>query len=374
MNQINRRQFSLSIAATVGALASQSAVAQSGSIPIGVIFPTKSIVGRQGEQGAQIAADLINTDGGVLNGKTIKLVVYDSNFSPVEGAAAVQRMLSQDGVRIVTGEISSTVAFAVIPIAQSENALLMLAMPKHSDITKSGYEGVFRLNTTTVMDESSFFDYILKTVNPVKIAFLVQNDDYGLTSLEDAKKFFGSRVVFTDIFEVKQSDFSAMASNVRGTGADLVVITAANPEQSGNLIKSMADLGFNPKRALMPGMLNNDFPKVAGKAGEGVFSEDIYAPTIDNDVNKRFVKAYEEKYKATPGKIEALAFESVWFPALAIKKAGTATDMKKIAQTLKANTWLGPRGNVVFDATGQASSSNLYHIEVKNGQAIGTRR
>lgn len=35
--------------------------------------------------------------------------------------------------------------------------------------------------------------------------------------------------------------------------------------------------------------------------------------TIKNDLNQKFVAAYEKKYNETPGKIEALGFATVWF-------------------------------------------------------------
>ncbi|MBO4226834.1 ABC transporter substrate-binding protein [Bradyrhizobium neotropicale] len=376
MRAISRRHFGFGATAALSTLTlgSRDAVSQTkGSVSIGVIFPTKSIIGRQGVQGANIAADFVNADGGI-DGKEMRLIVYDTNYSPVEGVAAIQRLLTQDDVRIVVGEISSTVALAAIPVVKSEDALLMLSVPKHPDVTKSGYDRVFRLNTTSVMDAASFNGYLLKTVAPSKIALLAENNDVGRLGIEDAKKSFGSRLVFTDIFDVKQSDFSALASNTRGSGADLVCIVASNPEQSGNLIKSMADVGFAPKRCLMPGFLNNDLPKVAGRAADGVFSEDIYAASIDTDLNRKFVKAYETKYGSIPGKIELLGFESVWIMAQAMKKGGTTTDTKRLAEVLHSNKWTSPRGTVSFDATGQASSDHVYRVEVKDGQVVATQR
>jgi branched-chain amino acid transport system substrate-binding protein len=376
MRKMNRRLLSAAVAGALIALGlgAQSSIASAkDTVPIGVIFPTKSIIGQQGVQGANIAADMLNADGGV-NGKDVRLIVYDTNYSPVEGVAAVERLLTQDGVRIVAGEISSTIALAAIPVVQAEDGLLMLSVPKHPDVTKSGYDRVFRLNTTSTMDAVSFNAYLKDKVAPQKIAYLAENNDFGRLTLDDAKKSFGSKIIFTDIFEVKQSDFSALASNVRGSGADLVCIMASNPEQSGNLIKSMADVGYKPKRCLTPGVLNNDLPKVAGAAAEGVFSEDIYAPSIDTDLNRQFVKSYEAKYKSTPGKIELLGFESVWIAGQAMQKAGTTTDTKKIAETLRANPWSSPRGMVTFDSTGQASSDHVYFVEVKDGKVVATQR
>ncbi|MGF3027190.1 ABC transporter substrate-binding protein [Methylobacterium aquaticum] len=374
MEVLNRRSCLIGLA-LVTSLAASAAWGQSGKpVEIGVIFPLKNIIGKQGMQGASLAAEFIDADGGTVGRRPIKLIAYDTNFSPVEGVAAVQRLLTQDDVKVIVGEISSTIALAAIPIAKSEDALLMLAVPKHPDVTKSDYGGVFRLNTTTAMDAASFNKYLTQDVASNGIAVLVENNDVGRLSLDNMKSLFGAKLVYSDIFGVTQSDFSVIASNVRGSGADLVCVVASNPEQSGNLFKSMADLNYKPKRCLLPGFLNSDVPKVAGPAAEGVFSEDIYAPSIDTPLNKRFVDAYKVKYKETPSKVELLGFESVWIVAQAMKAAGTATDTKKIAETLRSNEWESPRGKLRFDGVGQAASDNLYRVEVRGGQVVQSAR
>jgi branched-chain amino acid transport system substrate-binding protein len=360
---------------TAGALALISSMAFAADpVKIGVLFPVKNIIGKQGERGAELAADMLNKKGGVVDGRPVKLIVYDTNYQPVEGVAAAQRLLTQDEVKFVVGEVSSTVALAVIPVVQSEGALAMFAIPKHPDVTKSGYQNVFRLNSTTAIDAASFDKHLRDDLAPRKVAVLAENNDLGQLSVQNMKKLFGDRLVFSDFFAVQQSDFSALASNVRASNADLVCIVASNPEQSGNLLRAMSDLGYAPKRCLMPGLLNNDVPKVAGNAAEGVFSEDVYAPTLDNPLNKEFVAAYQQKYGAVPGKIEALGFESVWVVGNAIKAAGTDTDIDKISQTLRARKWRTPRGELRFDASGQALSDDIYRVEVKDGKLTLTAK
>lgn len=361
------------MAASAAALLSTTAMAAD-PVKIGVIFPVKNIIGKQGEQGAQLAAEILNSQGGTVDGRPIELVVYDTNYQPVEGVAAAQRLLTEDEVKFIVGEISSTVALAVIPVVESEGALAMFAVPKHPDVTKSGYGNVFRLNSTTAIDSVSFDKYLKDDIAPQKVAVLAENNDLGRLTVENMKALFGDNLAFSDFFAVQQSDFSALASNARASGADLVCIVASNPEQSGNLLRAMSDLGYEPKRCIMPGLLNNDLPKVAGKAAEGVFSEDVYAPSLDNELNKQFVAAYEQKYGVTPGKIEALGFESVWVVGNAIKVANTDSDVEKVSETLRSQEWQSPRGKLRFDETGQALSDDIYRVEVKDGKVVLTQR
>ena len=337
-------------------------------IKVGVLFPTKTVNGKQGVQGAQLAADMLNAAGGVLGGRKIEIVSYDTNLSPVDGVAAVQRMIDQDRVKIITGELSSPVALAAIPVIRAEGGLFIAAVPKHPDVTRSGYDRVFRLNSTTVMDAVAF-DGILKGKAPSgkKVAIIAENNDYGRITSEAFKKLFGAQVVFSDMFGMTQSDFNSIITNLRQSGADMTCLASSNVEQWSNILRVMSDLNFKTDRCILPGLINADGVKLAGKAAEGLFSADIYVPTIDTEFNKRFVSAYSAKYGKAPEKLEALAFEAVWLAGQAIAKAGTADDTAKIAATLRPGSWVVPRGTVRFDAQGQANVGDLLRLEVRNG-------
>ena len=358
----------------LAALGMSAAAFAQAPIKVGVLFPTKTVNGKQGVQGAQLAAEMLNAAGGVLGGRKIEIVSYDTNLSPVDGVAAVQRMIDQDRVKIITGELSSPVALAAIPVIRAEGGLFIAAVPKHPDVTRSGYDRVFRLNSTTVMDAVAF-DSILKAKAPAgkKVAIIAENNDYGRLTCEAFKKLFGAQVVFSDMFGMTQSDFNSIITNLRQSGADMTCLASSNVEQWSNILRVMSDLNFKTDRCILPGLINADGVKLAGKAAEGLFSADIYVPTIDTEFNKRFVSAYSAKFGKAPEKLEALAFEAVWLAGQAVAKAGTADDTAKIAATLRAGSWVVPRGTVRFDAQGQANVGDLLRLEVRNGTITQVR-
>jgi len=349
----------------------QQAAAQSGQpVRIGVLMPTKSLVGKQGHQGAVLAAEMINADGGILAGRKIELVVYDTNFQPAEGVSAAQRLLNQDKIKFIAGEISSTVALAVVQLAQANGALFMAAVPKHPDVTASGYDRVFRLNSTTSMDAKDFDTVLTQQVKPAKVAILAENSDFGRLTIANMRKLFSDKVVAAETYEMTQNDFSTLVTKVKGSGADLLCIAGSNMEQYGNILRLTQELKLDAKRCLMPGILNSEGVRVAGTAAEGAFSADIYVPSLDNALNKRFVAAYQEKFKETPEKIELLGFESIWLIAKAMQKAGTADDTAKVAKLLHDEKWETPRGQLTFDKNGQAQSGPLINLSVKNGKLV----
>jgi len=113
---------------------------------------------------------------------------------------------------------------------------------------------------------------------------------------------------------------------------------------------------------------------VAGAGAEGALSADIYVPSMPGDLNRKFVEAFQSRFKHAPEKIEVLGFESIWLVAQAMAKGGTADDVGKISDVLRSNTWSTPRGDVKFDASGQASSGALVRLVVKDGVIVPERR
>lgn len=363
------RSFWLAAAAVAVALTgAPHANAQDDTIKIGAIWPTKTLNGKQGVQGAQLAIDLVNADGGV-NGRQLELVAYDTNLQPTDGVAAVQRLIDQDGVKIVTGELSSSVALAVVPVIQASDALYIAAVPKHPDVTKAENDRVFRLNSTTAMDSAFFDSYLSSRYPDGKIAFLAENNDFGKLWTDHFKQLYGDRLVFSELFGMTQSNFISMVSNLKASGADLVCIASSNVEQWGNILRNMSEAAYTPsQRCIMPGQMNSDGIRIAGDAAEGVFSADIYTSSIESDFNRRFVDAYREKFGNNPEKVEALAFQAVWIAAEAARKVGNADDVEALAEAIRSATWDGPVGSISFDEAGQASVGELFPMEVRDGR------
>lgn len=339
--------------------------------PVKIGFPGahKVFIGAQLLKGAQLAARMINEEGGVLDGRPIELVVYDTGFSPAEGVNAVQRLINEDGVMLITGELSSTVAYAEIPIIQTAGALFMPSLPKHPGITRTGYDRIFRVNSTTGMDIDAFRPILLERFGDKSIALITENSEAWIESRKGLREIFDrpGQIVFDDLYELQEGDYTALVTNVRRSGAEVLCITGTTPEHYANIIRSAGEIGYRPHICLVPGILFPGAVDIAGEAMEGAVSADVYVPNLDNDMNRKFVAAYEAAHGTKPDKGVALGFESIWVLAKAVDMAGTAEDTAAIAEVIRNTTWEMPRGTVEYDEYGQASSRH-YVMTVKDGK------
>lgn len=335
---------------------------------VGVIYPIKTILGQQGRRGAELAAEMLNADGGVLQGRPLRLVVYDDNYTPADGVAAARRLASEDKATVIVGAINTAVSLGITQVAKQNGMLFLAAVTKAPQVTD--YDRAFRFNPLVATDGEVFNRYIKEQVKPQRLAIVVENGDYGRSIIADMKKSFGSVVVATELYEIlKQTDFSTVASRVKAANPDVVCIGMSAPEQGGSLMRSLQEAGVDARRCILPGSVTPALLQIAGPAAEGAFTVDIWAPTMTTDTNKKFVAAFEAKYKEPPSKVDFLGFESMWILGQAVRKAGTLTDTAKLAATLREGTWDSPRGPVRFPSN-QATSDKWVTLVVKNGQIV----
>ena len=85
--------------------------------------------------------------------------------------------------------------------------------------------------------------------------------------------------------------------------------------------------------------------------------------TAENVQN--FVKAYEEKYNATPDQFAADAYDGVYVIKAAIEKAGS-TEPQAIIDAMTEISVSGLTGDMTFDATGEPNKAAKV-VEIVNG-------
>ena len=94
------------LAAVIGMSApGQAAPAAAGApIRIGITTPMQLAVGRDSQDGAQLAIDEINAKGGVF-GRRLEMVVADETENPETGITAVKKLTSDEKVDVPDGEL-----------------------------------------------------------------------------------------------------------------------------------------------------------------------------------------------------------------------------------------------------------------------------
>ena len=152
--RINRRHF---IQGALGATALSGlpmpAIAQKAPIQIGCITTLSggySLFGEAHARGMQIAADMINGDGGI-DGRQIEIILRDDTLKP-DVAVATARELSANGVHIFAGVLSSGVALALSGVMEELDSVFLNAASHGNNLTHEDFHpNYFRVTDYSAM-------------------------------------------------------------------------------------------------------------------------------------------------------------------------------------------------------------------------------
>ena len=83
----------------------------------GSLTGTTATFGISSKNGIELYMDNVNAGGGI-GGTRVRVIVEDDQSKPEEAATAVNKLVDQDGVIAVLGEVASSRSMAAAPICQ----------------------------------------------------------------------------------------------------------------------------------------------------------------------------------------------------------------------------------------------------------------
>ena len=378
-----RRQL-LKIICVVAALGFGSIAAAQKPVPIkiGIIQPLSGPVAASGTyilNGARIAVDYINDNGGVL-GRPLQLVVEDNQSNPTESANAAEKLIVRDKVSAIIGAWGSTFTLAVLPKMMEYKVPLLVENAGADTITTAGNPYVFRICPTNEMEARSFA-HNLATLGVKKADFLVVNNDWGLGTMASMKRIFAEQGIeagLSLVMDQHAQDISAQLAEVRASGSDtLFVVTAV--EQLTLVLKQAEALALDRQLISMGGSSSPDqLIAHAGSAAEGTMHNVMFPPwdltaSSNPELATQFVDEWNKRKLDKAGLTTSFrGFDAVRTLAAAIENAGEA-EPSKIQEALWNVELLGLSGQIKFNqagpegrASGQ-SVPNTFLVKVNEG-------
>jgi len=339
----------MSLMAAAGVIAGCSSSSSSGGgsdeggeIKIGANLELSGGVASYGQsikEGIDLALEEINKEG--IDGKKIKLVTYDNKSEAPEAIAGATKLISQDKVAAIIGSATSGNTKAQIEIAQSNSTPLLTPTGTASDVTvKDGKLNDFVFRTCfidpfqgTVAAQFAAQDLKVKTA----AIFIDSSSDYSKGLADSFKEKFeaeGGKIVTQEAYVAKDTDFHSQLTNIKGKNPDFVFIPGYY-EEVGLIVKQARELGLTVPLMGADGWDSPTLVDLAGKeALNNTFITNHYSSGDDDAKVQEFVKAFKAKYKdKSPDAFNALGYDSAYFIADAIKRAGSS-DPKKIQKAL----------------------------------------
>ncbi|NDG41253.1 MAG: ABC transporter substrate-binding protein [Betaproteobacteria bacterium] len=359
------------LAAALAALVFGAASAQ--EIKIGFPGPVTgpaSFLGQHMKWGAEQAVDEINKRGGVL-GRKLSFVMQDSVCRPADSVAAAEKLLSQDKVDVLLGDLCSGATLALMPVVEKAGKPMIVSISTLPEITaKAGVGGnkwVFR----TVANDLMLGAVIARQAAGYKtISVLAEDTDYGRTAVKLLKERLGAAATFVseDYVKPSETDFLPMLTKYRSTKPDAIAVYMLD-QQGMNVMKQYLQFGLTMPLIGRPPLVS---PLVTDMLASGKFNTSWtvypYYDQYRSAENDAFAKPFTEKNKQGPHYVAFGIYEGVMIAADAIKRAGS-TDANAVREALVKSNYKGILGPIVFDAN-QQSHNNLMLMTVNNGSLV----
>jgi branched-chain amino acid transport system substrate-binding protein len=353
------------------------------TIQIGLVQPLTGAFAAAGTDvvnGAKIAADEINTKGGVL-GKKLELITEDTKSNPTEAAAVAEKLIVRDKVPVLMGASASTATLAVMPKLMEYKVPMLVETSSSSKITTSGNPYIFRIAPPSEV-EAVVFGKIVGRIGIKKADFLVVNNDWGRGTADEFSKTLKDNAIAVGLVERMDQgaqDMNAQLVKFKGSGADTLFVTTA-VEQLSLVLKQAASLGLNLRIISTGGSQNPDqLITNVGKAADGTWHLVFFAPwapeaTPDPAAAKTFVAEWNRRGLPFGGLTSSFrGYDGIRAITEAVKIAGKAEP-----EAIRAALWkvdiLGLNGPIKFEKDGPKgqesgqSTPNVYLVKIDNGQ------
>ena len=290
---------------------------------IGPVTGAAAVYGLAVKNGAQIAVDEINADGGI-NGYQIEFNFQDDEHD-AEKSVNAYNTLKDWGMQVLMGTVTAAPCVAVADKTMADN--MFQITPSGSSVECAQNPNVFRVCFSDPDQGAASATYIAENKLADKIAVIYDSSDVYSSGIYE--KFaseaanHGLDIVAAEAFTADSNkDFSTQLQKAKDAGADLVFLPIYYTEAS--LILNQANtMGYAPKFFGcdgMDGILQVD--NFDTKLAEGLMLLTPFAADADDELTQKFVTAYKEKYGETPIQFAADAYDAIYAIKAAAEEAG----------------------------------------------------
>ncbi|CAM5181694.1 Branched-chain amino acid transport system substrate-binding protein OS=Castellaniella defragrans OX=75697 GN=HNR28_002828 PE=3 SV=1 [Castellaniella defragrans] len=349
-----------------------SSAANSATIKIAVAGPFTGALTQYGDmvkEGVDTAIETINANGGVLGNK-LQAVLMDDACEPKQGPVVANRVVNEN-IHYVVGHVCSGATIAATPIYNNEG-IVMVSPSATSPLVTDGknYDTIFRTIGRDDQQGPAAADFIVQHIHPKAVAVLHDKQSYGqgiATAVKNALEKAGVKVVMFEGINAGDSDYSAVITKLKSSGADFVYYGGYHPEM-GLLLRQGAEQGLKAKFMGPEGVGNPDINAIAGPAVEGMLVT-LPADHTNDPGNAAVVKAFKDKKRNPGGAFQLTAYSAVDAIAAGIKGVGK-DDPIKVAAWLHANSVPTPIGDLSWNKQGDLKS---FKFDVFTWHADGTK-
>ncbi len=323
-------------------------------IRIGVLFSetgVTSVIERSERMGTLLAAEEINEHGGI-NGRPIELVSRDPASDPARFAQLAERLILEDGVRIILGCYMSSTRKAIIPVVEKWHALLMYPT------LYEGFEysrNVIYTGAAPNQNSVQLAEFMMRKFG--SRVFLIGSDYiYPYESnriMNDLIAEHGGEKVDEHYLPLHAGpdDYAAIVKRIKQSAPDFVFSTVVG-DGTAQLHRAFAKAGLDPARMPIASLTTceAEVQQMGTDIAEGHITSAVYFQSLANELNAACVARCKQRFG--PDVVTNMCWEAAYFQthllATALRQV-ESDNVRELLRVLPGSEFAAPQGLVRID-------------------------
>jgi len=335
---------------------------------VGSLTGGQATFGVSTRNGIELAINEANAAGGV-KGKKLALRVYDNQSKPEEAAQAATRLITQDKVVLILGDVASSNSLAMAEKAQAAGVPMITPSSTNPTVTEKG-DYIFRVCFIDPFQGFVMAKFARENLKLDKVAVLQDNKSAYSIGLADVfrRKFteMGGKVTAVESYSQGDTDYRAQLTAIRKSQPEGIYVPGYYSEV-GIIARQAREVGLKVPLMGGDGWDSEKLFELGGSAINGSYFSNHYSPDNPDPRVQKFIADYKAAYRAVPDALAALGYDAARVAVAALERA---TDLSgpavrdAIAQT---KDFPGVAGTVTLDANRNAVKSAVV-LKVEDGK------
>lgn len=269
---------------------------------------------------------------------------------------------------LVVGHVGGQATFVSLPVYHEKGTPLIIPTSPLAELTRTGYDNVFRLCPTDINEGQAAARYAERTLKAKKAAVIYQQSDYGA----DAGAGFvgyagGQKLLATKDFGIDNDykNAAAVVDQVKAYAPDVLYLSG-DDVRMGKVLAALREAGITAPALASQSLYNDRSVKAAGDGAKGLIVSACVPPIELMPTVALFVQHYQARF----GRVTSYAL--MGYVAAQIAMAAVIqthnADRQALVRQLSVGTFPTILGNYSFVRGGDVANPILYFYQYDGTQ------
>ncbi|MGE4232013.1 MAG: ABC transporter substrate-binding protein [Bacteriovoracia bacterium] len=302
------------------------------------------------KEGILLALEQINEKGGV-KGKVFRAKIVDDQSKSEEAASAVSKLIAEDSVLAILGEVASSRSLAMAPIAQSNKVPMITPASINPRVTQVG-DYVFRVCFVDSFESYVGAVFARKTLHAKKAAILRDvKTDYSVGLADAFKENFvkqGGEIVADLAYSSGDVDFNSQLVTIKNKDPDVIFLPGYYTDV-GLIARQRKALQIRAPLLGTDGWDSEKLIAIGGDALNGSYFSNFFTADPNNPKNVAFQKDYKEKFKKEPDGNAFLGYDAMMLLANALERGNEISRVELKRALAETKGFAGITGTITMN-------------------------